>query len=212
MDLGIAARPKRGESLSGDAYFVGECDGTVFLAVIDGIGHGEHANSTANKATLFLAKHLHLDLIAMIRGCHQELRGSRGAVIGLVSINKSGNVLSYAGIGNIEGRLIKEGSAPAEERTCATACPSKDALNAGETKKVRHLISMNGIVGCNLRKVTGFQHTCHTGDTIAMFSDGISSRIDLSEFLPADDLQKAAEKILDKHGKDDDATILLARL
>ncbi|MDD5093392.1 MAG: SpoIIE family protein phosphatase [Dehalococcoidia bacterium] len=192
MDLGIATRPKANETSNGDAYFVGEHESTVLFAMIDGLGHGEQANDAANKTTAFLASHLQQDLVSLIKGCHQELRGSRGAVIGIASIDRQTQSLKYAGVGNIESRIVTR------------------AVTEGI--KVSHLISMNGIVGCNLGRVNAMEYPFHVGDIIVMFSDGISSRLNLSEFLPVQNLQAAAEKILIKHGKDDDATVLLARL
>lgn len=189
LELGVATRPKQGETFNGDAAFWAEHEDMILLAVIDGIGHGETASSAAARATAFLGSHKCRDVEAAIAACHQQLRGSRGAVMGLASIDTKSGVLTYAGIGNIDCRILQH-----------------------EPSKVLHLISMNGIVGCNLRKVKEFQYPCSPGDIIIMFSDGISSRIDLSHFLPAKDLQAAAERILQEHGKDDDATILLLRL
>ncbi|MCL0092061.1 SpoIIE family protein phosphatase [Dehalococcoidia bacterium] len=196
MDLGIATRPKRGQSINGDAYFVGEYDGKVLLAVIDGVGHGEEANRAARRAIAFLENYRQPGLETLIQGCHRELRGTRGGVISLALMNKGNSTLSHAGIGNIESRIITEDN------------------------RMVHLISMNGVIGHNLRKVKEFQYPYHPGDTMVMFSDGISSRFmtDLvregipSPLNPLVDLPAVAQRILEKHSKADDATVLLARL
>ncbi len=188
MDLGIATRPKAGESINGDAYFVGEYDSKVLVGVIDGVGHGEEAHRATLRAISFLESHRQRDLETLIQGCHRELRGTRGIVISLALMNKGNGMLSHAGIGNIESRIITRNN------------------------RMLHLISMNGIIGYNLRKVKEFQYSYHPGDTMVMFSDGISSRFDIAEFFPLADLQTVAKRILDKYSKDDDATVLLARL
>jgi len=196
MHLGIATRPKGGQSINGDAYFVGEYDDKVLLAVLDGVGHGEEANRAARRAIAFLANYRQPGLETLIQGCHRELRGTRGVVISLSLMNKGNSTLSHAGIGNIESRII-----------------------TGNNRMV-HLISMNGIIGHNLKKVKEFQYPYHPGDTMVMFSDGISSRFmtDLvregipSPLNPLVDLPAVAQRILETYSKDDDATVLLARL
>jgi serine phosphatase RsbU (regulator of sigma subunit) len=177
-----------GQSINGDAYFVGEYDGKVILAVLDGVGHGEEANRAARRAIAFLTNCRQPGLETLIQGCHRELRGTRGVVISLALVNKGNSTLSHAGIGNIESLIITENN------------------------RTVHLISMNGVIGHNLRKVKEFQYPYHPGDTMVMFSDGISSRFDMAEFLPLVDLPAVAQRILEKYGKDDDATVLLAKL
>ena len=138
-------------------------------------------------------------------------------------VNIGTDTLSYAGIGNIEARVIgSEVSLMADSPTghdygkTDTSTKGSYQLNTvlrniGNTKKALHLMSMNGIVGYNLKKVKVFEYPYRPGDIVVMFSDGISSRIDLFEFLPKEDLQAAAQMILERHGKNDDATILLAQ-
>ena len=68
-----------------------------------------------------------------------------------------------------------------------------------------------GIIGRPIRKVVEFSYELASGDLIAIYSDGISSRFDLKEYrtLPA---QECADLILRNHGKyHDDATVLTIR-
>ncbi len=186
MRFGVATRPKDGETANGDAYFVREFDSKALMAVIDGIGHGKEANIAAMKAVSFLEKHYCEDLTTIVKKCHEELRGTRGAVLGVALIKKKENILSYAGVGNISARIVKRG----EES---------------------HLTSMDGIVGYNLRKVREFQYPYSRGDIVLMFSDGISHRFSISGFLMEEGVQKIAEDILQENGKNDDATVLVVR-
>ena len=66
-----------------------------------------------------------------------------------------------------------------------------------------HPISYPGVVGGRFRRVMSTEFLLQEGDVITLFSDGISSRLDLQE-LPRRDAQVLAETILQRHGKDHD--------
>ena len=186
MEIVVVSRPKKGESVNGDAYFAKEFDGAVLMGVIDGLGHGEEANYASRKALSFLERHFHFDLISLIKGCHAELQGTRGVALGLIKVKQGDNHLTFSGVGNIGARIIGE--------------------------KSLHLRSMNGIVGHNLRELKELWYPYEGRDIILMFSDGISSRIDLPELLGLGELPAMAERIMQEYSKDeDDATVLLAR-
>jgi hypothetical protein len=101
MRVGVAARPKPGEVLNGDAYFYGEIGGQVLVCLIDGIGHGEEGHRASAKMVQFLEGSNVLDLDELIRDGHQQLRGTRGAVVGMAVIREEEDSISYAGVGNI---------------------------------------------------------------------------------------------------------------
>ena len=186
MEIVAVSRPKKGESVNGDAYFAKEFDGAVLMGVIDGLGHGEEANYASRKALSYLERHFHFDLISLIKGCHAELQGTRGVALGLIKVKQGDNHLTFSGVGNIGARIIGA--------------------------KSLHLRSMNGIVGHNLREVKELWYPYEDKDIILMFSDGISSRIDLFELLGLGELPAMAERIMQEYSKDeDDATVLLAR-
>src|SRR5215213_8398817 len=48
--VGVWSRPRPGEEVNGDAYFIGEHDGQTLLAVVDGLGHGQGAREAAQAA------------------------------------------------------------------------------------------------------------------------------------------------------------------
>ena len=191
MKQGIATRSKIGESACGDAYLIENLDDRTVVCVVDGAGHGENAAVASQKAIVLLKQNLKLEPEDMIKMCHKELINTRGAVIGIAVIHEKENTLSYIGVGNISAVLVRDIASQTESR---------------------HLTSLSGIMGYNLRTVKTFRYPYRTGDILTMFSDGISSRVDIPSYLSSskDDLQDIANLILREHGKnEDDATIVM---
>ena len=185
--IGVYSRPKPGEVFNGDGYFFKENDGTVVLMVVDGLGHGELANKASNMAISYIEENLQRDIEFILKGCHERLKGTRGAVAGVAKIDLVTSELSYGGVGNIEAFIFSGGHMTA-------------------------LLSTNGIAGYNLRKVKIFVCPFYENDLLLIHSDGVSSRTDFESFESAEDLNSAAHRIVKEYGKDhDDATILLFR-
>ncbi|MHC1585767.1 MAG: SpoIIE family protein phosphatase [Candidatus Syntropharchaeia archaeon] len=184
MRFGIATRAKVGESVNGDGYFI-KSDGFALIAVIDGVGHGREANIATEKVISFLEENYRMDPAEIIRRCNLILRRTRGVVMGIAMIKEK--TLTYTGIGNIAGIIKKKNTE-------------------------RHLTSLSGIVGYNLRKVMKFFYPYEEGDIIIMFSDGISKHFRISDYDFSMGLQAVAEAILEEHGKEnDDATIVIGQ-
>lgn len=193
MKMGVAGRPKLGEVVSGDAYFCADVGDSTIVCLIDGIGHGEESHDAASKLVRFLEENSETDLGDLMARCHEELRGTRGVVAGMAVIREKENAISYSGVGNITAVVVE------------TNGKDSDLVPA------RHLISVGGILGFNFRKAKKFECPYREGDALVMFTDGISSRFVVSDYVDAaSDPQQIAETILKEHGKDnDDATVLV---
>jgi len=179
----------KGQTVCGDAYFIKEFENKVLIAVIDGLGHGSDAAVAANRAVEYLESHYEKSLTEIIKGCHEELKKTRGAAIGLALIDLDRSVLRYAGVGNIEARV----------RSRTTIRP----------------VSVNGILGYNLRKVKEEEFPYNPGDLIILHSDGISGKFDFNLFPPeflGQHPQTIAERIAAEFCRErDDFTIVVAR-
>jgi len=186
--VGAASRCYPGEQLNGDAFLVNNVSAHVCItAVIDGLGHGKEANLAAElvKENILLKSNLPLD--SLMNHIHHAIKGTRGAVIGLARINTETNRLSFSGIGNIEGFILTK----VEKKT---------------------LLSFGGIIGHNMRTPRVFESDFEPGDTLCMYSDGITSRWRAENFNWDEPPQKNAELILSTHSRlNDDATILIIR-
>lgn len=186
MICGIVSRPALGMGVNGDAYLIKEWNGQTLLAVIDGLGHGEEASIASRKAKEYLLENYTRDVDQIVQGLHLHLHKTRGAVAGLVRVDRVGRRLFFCGIGNIEVRILGE--------------PSMNPP------------SLEGILGMNLRKVAKFEYRYNTLKAVVLHSDGVSGRFDLSGYPSVyEQPQRVAERIMIEWGKQqDDATIIIA--
>ena len=184
-----AAKQFPGEAVNGDAWRVDTFQGTTRVAVIDGLGHGPYAAEAAGLAVSALENAPDLDPGQSLLRCHEALRSTRGAVISIAAIDLAARRVTFAGIGNVEGRLLQSGR---------------------ETR----LISYRGIVGANVGRVRSAAVSLEPEWLLAMYTDGISARFDLQQLLAMNGSQadSLASRILAGWGRPlDDATIVIAR-
>ena len=189
MQFSMVKRALEGEKVCGDAYFIKAFENKVLITVIDGLGHGPDAAVAANTAVEYIKNNYKKGLTDMIEGCHKEMGGTRGAVIGIALIDLENSILRYTGVGNIEVMV--------------------------KSRTVFRPISINGILGYNLHQVKETEFPFNPGDLILLHSDGISKRFDLNlcppEFLEQHP-QTIVERIMAEFGsKRDDLCIVTAR-
>lgn len=188
MKFGIASHPMPGNKYNGDMYLIKEFDHKILISLIDGLGHGELAAVASSRCMKSIEEHYRSGLKEIFKYCDIELRKTNGVVMGIILIDFEHSILCYAGVGNISARVIRS--------------------------KPLHLIPVDGIVGYKLPKIKEYRHPYTTGDTILMYSDGISSKVTqhIASFLLKEDVQEAADDIMNLYGKDeDDATVIVAR-
>src|ERR1041385_8722514 len=82
-------------------------DGGALVAAIDGLGHGPEAALAARSAADALEHYAREPVVQLLGRCHESLRGTRGAVITLASFSVATGKMSWAGVGNIEGTLLR---------------------------------------------------------------------------------------------------------
>jgi len=191
MRIAVASRPKLGERANGDVCFHREFEDNILVCLMDGAGHGEAAQVVAEKTVGYLERSYGLDLVELMKGCHEELKGTRGGVMGLALIRN--DLVSYVGVGNIRACLYT--------RACE-----------GAENNVSFLTSLGGVVGYNLRKVMQFQYPYKRGSTLVMFTDGILAGINIWDYVgDGGDPKEIAGRILKECSKDnDDATVVVA--
>ncbi len=186
ITIGAASRCIPGETLNGDSYLISHLSSTKTIAsIIDGLGHGKEAHLASNiiKEQLLLKTDLPLD--ELIKYTHHAARGTRGAVIGIVLISIDKSKLYFAGIGNIEGFVLS----PAGKKS---------------------LISFGGILGHNIRTPQIFEFPFNIGDTLCVFSDGITTRWNTNDIDWKEHPQKIADYLLNTYSRlNDDATVLI---
>ena len=183
VSTGIACAPLAGQASSGDRGLVFEFAGGTLLAAIDGLGHGHEASLAAGEAELVLHDDPGAPVDELVQRCHNRLRSTRGAVMTLASVTPG--TVSWIGIGNVEGILVK---------------PS--GLEAVPLR--------GGIVGYSMPALVARSVTIAKGDTLVLATDGI--RHGFRAEVDAREPQAIADAVLAKYGKgSDDACVVIAR-
>ncbi|MDO8310569.1 MAG: SpoIIE family protein phosphatase [Sideroxyarcus sp.] len=177
-------QPIQGETVCGDAYGLFECGDFVLAVVVDGLGHGPDAHAASEKAIGLVAANPRRSVESLLRHCHEALRTTRGAVMGVARIDRHEQKMVYGGVGNIEARLVG-------------------------ADKVRRPVSTNGIIGYNARIFKIEVHPYVAGDMLLMHSDGISDGFSLPVSARGQDPQLLAFQIAAAHGRLNDDQLLL---
>ena len=117
VECGVANVVLPGQIESGDRYLIRSNHDGVLIAAIDGIGHGEEAANAAKAAISVLEARVDEPIISLVQRCHDELRLTRGVVLSLAFIDVSRGMMTWLGIGNIQGVLLRAetGKEPARE-------------------------------------------------------------------------------------------------
>ncbi len=190
LDWSVATRAFPGESQSGDHYIVMRTSTGWLLAVADGLGHGPQAALAGRTFTEAVEKHGEEQPVALLRLCHEALRTTRGSAGAVVAIDRSRSLLSWVGVGNVEGVLHH----------------ADPAVSATE-----YITMRGGIVGYRLPDLQPSFFRLRDGDTLALATDGIHG--DFVQALSARHRPDVlAGYILDRYAKTtDDALVLVAR-
>ena len=182
----VAARAADGESCCGDHWVV-ESDGrATLLSVIDGLGHGEHAETAARVAGDVVRRHAQTDLLTVMTETHHALRATRGAAVSLARIGAGR--LQWLAVGNVQG-----------------------VIRRAETGTTSHLVARGGIVGSRLPRMQVTETSLAAGDVLAMYTDGVNDHAG-RELTAAWEPRSLAPWLLDRHATgSDDALVLVAK-
>ncbi len=190
--VGALTRAKKGFTANGDAYLVEEISHGILICVIDGIGHGEHAERAARVCVKTIREYIHsredFTLTGLFYACDTALRDTDGVVMAAVMIKNGDDRVYFAGVGNITTRIIGR-------------------------EKI-YPISTGGIIGYNMSRVREKRYPYKSGDLILMHSDGIRSGIkeEILTQLYNQDEERIAEEIFREYSREtDDATIVVVR-
>jgi anti-sigma regulatory factor (Ser/Thr protein kinase) len=189
VEIGALAVPLAGEDACGDGWGVA-CNslGATLLAA-DGLGHGPDAAAASHAAIRELELHPASEPGPLVEAAHAALRITRGAALAAARIDFENDVVRFAGVGNIGAYVID-----------------------GDNR--RALVSHNGIVGHNMRKVQEFTVPCGPGAMCILHSDGIQTQWDLDKYpglLARSPALVAAMLMRDYIRRRDDAMVLVVR-
>jgi len=136
-----------------------------------------------------LKTHAGEPVIALAERCHGGLRFTRGAVMSLAAFDLRHNLLTWLGIGNVQGALRRFG------------------ILDGTAEL---LLLRPRVVGSQLPALRASVLPVVRGDVLVLATDGVRSGFALP--VTAREAPLAAQAILDRHNKQtDDALVLVAR-
>jgi negative regulator of sigma-B (phosphoserine phosphatase) len=191
IEWAVAELAQPSQSESGDRHLVLSTRDGGLVAVVDGLGHGAEAASAAKVAVRALERGGDRPLVQLFRDCHQSLIGTRGAVISAASFSVPDETMTWLGVGNVEGRLLRapaSGGAPPEA-----------------------LLVRGGVVGAHLPPLVARIARIRRGDMLIVATDGIRSEF-LDAPLPYQEPQALANRVLARWGTQaDDALVLVVR-
>jgi negative regulator of sigma-B (phosphoserine phosphatase) len=192
VEYAVAKFVLPGQCESGDHHLVCCNQSGILIAAIDGIGHGEEAANAAKAAISMLQANVEEPVISLVERCNEGLRSTRGVVMSLASIDPEHGMMTWLGVGNVQGVLMRAGA------------------RTGSVQEV--LLLRGGVVGSQLPALQAAVLPIAKGDTLVFVTDGI--RGEFVEGLSAlESPQRAADRILKQHGRgNDDALVLVVRI
>jgi anti-sigma regulatory factor (Ser/Thr protein kinase) len=190
LAIGSRRSPKRGESECGDAWAHASCGRWDRICVVDGLGHGPLAAlASATAIDVFLAAVESDTPEEILRKCHVAMNATRGAVMAVAAIDVEAGRIVFSGVGNISGMV-------------------HSATDSGQ------LMSMEGIVGHDLRCLRSVERPWLTGAALVLGSDGLSGPWHLARYpgLERCHALLIASVLFRDFARDtDDATVVVAK-
>jgi anti-sigma regulatory factor (Ser/Thr protein kinase) len=181
--------PVAGETLCGDAWMVAPHPAGPAVLVVDGLGHGAAAAEAAEAALDVFAKFSDDKPANLLTEIHQALRATRGAAVAAAQVDRTREIVRFAGLGNIAASVVS-------------------------TQRTHSAVSHNGTAGYQAARIGEFTYPW-TGDSVlVMHSDGVRSRWDadvIRRLAGRRSAVVAAVLFRDFARERDDATVVVMR-
>lgn len=190
LEIGAVCLPVAGEVECGDAWAAVEPEpGRALILLADGLGHGPDAAVASRAAVEVLRRGAGPDPADVLRAAHEALKGTRGAAVSVASVDRGRGEVRFAGVGNVSGTIVAADG--------------------------RHgLVSHNGTVGQEARKIQEFARPWPEGALLVMHSDGLTTHWKLDRGSPlASRHPSVIAGVLYRDGSRgrDDVTVVVAR-
>ena len=188
--VGGISVPKPGETECGDDWqVIPLAAGHLLVFLVDGLGHGPMAAEAARLAVASIRKHAALKPAQAMEMLHDALRPTRGAAAAIILLQPERELAVFCGVGNISASVHFHG-------------------------KPRSMVSHNGILGHQVRKLQEFQYPFPRNALLLAHSDGLATHWDLAAY-PGLEMKHpaliAAALYRDHSRGRDDATVVAAR-
>ncbi|HEV7300094.1 MAG TPA: SpoIIE family protein phosphatase [Tepidisphaeraceae bacterium] len=157
--IGGVCLPKRGEDACGDTWWAQTLpDGRTNIAVADGLGHGLQAAEASRQAIRLFRENPEAEGVEMLEIMHIGLRSTRGAAVAIAELRPATREVRFTGVGNVAGIIVSPGDA------------------------TRSMISHNGTVGAEARRIQTFNYPWPAGSLLVMHSDGLATQWQIGKY------------------------------
>jgi anti-sigma regulatory factor (Ser/Thr protein kinase) len=156
FEIGGICVAKAGEPIPGDDWLFVHSGRYLTVLVADGLGHGVDAAKASHAATNVLRNAANETPEVLIERSHAALAATRGAAVAVARLDPSAQLGSFAGVGNIIARI--------------------------ESGASRHVVSHNGTVGHNVRRIQAFAFPWTLGSLLILHSDGLGTHWSLADY------------------------------
>lgn len=191
VEWSVAEEALPGQKLSGDRCIVKNAGDGALLAVVDGIGHGQDAARSAEIAIGVINDSETRSPISLLLRCQQRLQRTRGAVLSLAWFSTADDTMTWLGVGNVAGVLVRRQGYGVARR--------------------ESLLLRAGTVGAQLPYVSASVLPVTYGDTLIFATDGIRGGFADNLNINAS-TQEIARNVIEGHWRKlDDALVLVAR-
>jgi len=157
LAIGAVCLPLASETVCGDSWAAEQSSARALLMIADGLGHGLGAAEASVAAVRMFRAHTDSSPEELLALLHGALKSTRGAAVAVAEVLSVEGVVRYAGVGNVAARI-----------------------HTGDN--VRQLVSYNGIVGGEVRKIQQFEYPWPPGATLLMHSDGLATHWGLEDY------------------------------
>ena len=158
LAVGAVCLPVHGEQACGDAWAMHLGLDSCVILLADGLGHGPDAARAANLAVSLFENSAPCCPEEWVRVLHAGLANTRGAAVAVAELNLASGSLRYAGLGNISGLILAEGTS-------------------------HNLVSHNGTAGLVAGTIQQLSYPWpKTHGVLVMHSDGVASHWSLQDY------------------------------
>jgi anti-sigma regulatory factor (Ser/Thr protein kinase)/serine/threonine protein phosphatase PrpC len=189
-EVGLIGRAYPGERISGDHALWIWSEEALVVGVADGLGHGPEAREAADRAMERMRERPLLAPEHILDHCDVGLKGTRGAAMGIVRLERRSGALSQVCMGNIATLVCRPG-------------------------RVEIMGCSPGVLGIPRQQVRAIRSESwlRPGELLVMHTDGLSSRTTMEDavLLRHHPLVVAHELVRRFAKNHDDALVLVAR-
>jgi len=189
VEWGAASRPLVPDSPLGDGWLAAWSGERVLLAVFDALGHGAEAAAAAATAYRTLCEEPQSTLERMIARCDRALGRTRGITLGLARIDVPAAEMTWVGVGNVHGVVLRPQPGARPRRTT--------------------MVQRAGVVGRRVPPVVLERVALAPGDLLLLATDGIAPEF-AEHAATAGSPRRIAERLLEHYFLGSDDGLVLA--